>query len=203
MENSTTKENQKSEEKQKKSYIIPVLAVLLLLAVAWGIYGFTAAKNKSDEVSNLETKIEQLEASAAAKTSDSQNLPADNSAVANKPVQPVAVPKVETIVVFEPGGLFSDAVRLELQTKLVKPYIAYNQDESVKPISMHITTPDTSPGQWAVFVINENGGYFSFLFGNDGTAAQDWWYPECLDGVCTFTDEFKANYPEVVTAAGS
>lgn len=196
-----SQEVKKPESNKKRSYAVLALIAALLLAIGWGVYGFINTDSKSDEVAKLEEKISQIQQATTSSnqktTTETESQPTASSAPAAK-----ASPAVtKTIVVFEPGGLFSETLRTELQTKLTKPYIAYNQDESVNPVSIHVTSPDVSPGEWNVFVINDDGSYSSFSYGNDGLATQAWWFPECINGPCNFTSTFKTAYPEVVTAA--
>lgn len=103
------------------------------------------------------------------------------------------------VVVFIPGGLFSDLERASLREKLVNPYFDFNNtDSKVTKVAMLIEKYEPLPAhgyRYNVEILGKGSIYEGFLFGQSSPI--EWWKPECLGG-CVFTDEYKVKYPNVV-----
>jgi len=105
------------------------------------------------------------------------------------------------VVVFDAAGSFSDSEEEQIRTRVVNPFIAYHQDIEGQAdiVSMTIShssgTLESYPyGADAIFA---NGAHSSFLISTtDGVV--DWYLPDCL-GDCSFSENFRANYPEIVS----
>jgi len=102
----------------------------------------------------------------------------------------------EPIVLFTPSGLFTENEKEELQTKLINPFLDYNEDSGYPVLTMDIQKYDDEGWQYTVNAIMETGVTASFLFGEEGKDL-DYYFPGCM-GPCEFSDEFKEKYPEIV-----
>src|SRR3989344_3377652 len=177
-------------QKDRQKLTISILTVLLVLALAsagWLYWQFSQKKDqlekKGSEVTSLEKKIAESGDKADEKTktgtSSTDDLP---------------------IIIFSPGGSFTDAEKTELTNKLLDPYKAWHIDQGNLVVSIHVQQNSSiSASQYSVDAIYRNSVYEGFLFGAIDAASQDWWFPECLDA-CPFSASFRTTYPEVVAA---
>ena len=123
-----------------------------------------------------------------------------SSATLVSPTETATVEAVSTpVVVYQSAGLFSDADKAILQTRVIEPYIRYHADLADHPplVSLSIE-PSASLADYpfsanAIFAEGITNG---FLIHATGGVA-DWWVPDCL-GPCPISDSFRAAYPEIV-----
>ena len=105
------------------------------------------------------------------------------------------------VVVYSPGGLFTDEEKTELEDKMVNPYFDYKNENELIFVSMLIEKYDPVPAhgyKYKVQVLGIPQLDEGFLFGQSDPL--EWWVPECLGG-CNFSDEFSEMYPEIVDLA--
>lgn len=172
------------------------LAVVMLVAAA-GIGAFLWQRNQNDdEVMRLRQQLidSGIEIAQSEPTSDAAVELAESA-------DEEAANNCNPSIVHEPTGLFSDTQRMELAGKLSHPLRDYYADESSCPASINISVESESD-EYIVHVIFGHDKYTSFLYGDKAADSQPWWFPECLDAPCEFSDAFRAAYPEVVEAAG-
>lgn len=106
----------------------------------------------------------------------------------------------ETAVAYTPGGLFTDSEKNEIKTKIVDPYIYYENNVATdssrgRLASVHVQKygEDEREDYWyGIDAIFENGGNSGWLSGENGTIS--YWKPECM-GVCTLTQAYVDKYP--------
>lgn len=104
------------------------------------------------------------------------------------------------VVIYSPGGLFSDEEKLELQNKLINPFFDYQNSEEIDFITMIINkeqNPADAGHTYTVSAISKNGIYNGFIFGENDEI--NWWTPTCMGG-CIFPEGYEEKYPEVVNA---
>lgn len=103
------------------------------------------------------------------------------------------------VVVFLAAGSFSADEEAQIRSRVVNPFIHYYRDLAGHPPLVSFTIEKVSGvagypyGATAVF---ETGINIGFLISASGGAV-DWWLPECMVA-CTFSDSFRAEYPEIV-----
>ncbi len=98
--------------------------------------------------------------------------------------------------------IFGDA-EAQLQTKVVAPYIMYYRDMPEHPRLVSImleVQADVAGYPYKAEAIFEGGITNGWLISVSGGNV-DWWLPECMVA-CTFSDAFRAAYPEIVAAVG-
>lgn len=194
----TTETVPKATKSPKTTKFLIFLLVLLLILSA--ILAYVAYTN-SDLIVKKDQEIAQLQNEVAAAASATQEdapeaKKADNSNQGNTAQE---LP----VVIFTPGGLFEEALKQEITTKLIEPYVDYQKDQgSNAPVSIHVqhSVTNSSDPEFAVDVIYGNEVYEGFLYGDNTKTDQPWYQPQCLDA-CEFSDDYKTKYPEVV--AGS
>lgn len=105
------------------------------------------------------------------------------------------------VVIFTPSGLFDDAMKQELQEKVIDPYFDYHNSDEIDFVAMQIEliSEAESPSgyMYTVEAMSKNGIYHGFLHGTYGEESLPYYVPECM-GSCPFTDEYKEKYPHVV-----
>jgi hypothetical protein len=103
------------------------------------------------------------------------------------------------VVVYQPAGLFSDAERAILQTRVIEPYIHYHADLADHPplVSLNMEPSDSlADFPYSANAIFGEGITNGFLIHATGGVV-DWWVPDCL-GPCPVSDSFRAAYPEIM-----
>src|SRR3989344_3204325 len=176
-------------QKDRQKLTISILTVLLVLALAsagWLYWQFSQKKDqlekKGSEVTSLEKKIADSGDKTDAKTKTSTTGSTDDL----------------PIIIFSPGGAFTNSEKTELANKMLNPYKAWHTDEGDSVVSIHVQqNTSISSSQYTVDAIYRNGVYEGFMFGTIDAASQDWWTPTCLDA-CPFSAAFRATYPAVV-----
>ena len=101
------------------------------------------------------------------------------------------------IVIYTPGGLFTDEEKTNLKAKLVDPLIDFESSTDYPVVTMNIQKYDGEDYQYQVDAIQKGGVNAGFLYGEKGKDL-NYYQPTCM-GPCPFTDEFKEKYPEIVT----
>lgn len=179
------------DKKEQKKLITLLLTALLAVALAAAGYFYWQFSQKKTELSknnSLMTSLQKKIAECTDKTSTK-----DKTTTSGTDDLPV--------IVFSPGGLFTDSEKTEITSKMLNPYKAWHHDQSDSVVSLHVQqNTSISARQYSVDAIYRNGVYEGFLYGTIDAASQDWWTPTCLDA-CSFSASFRATYPEVVAAS--
>ncbi len=142
-----------------------------------------------ESYSQIETMQEQLDKYVLEGQSSTRSEPANNK-------QANATPQLPAVA-YEPGGVFPDSLRRELSQKLIEPYSDFYSSAGSDLVSFHISEIPGASG-WRVVVVSSDGTHRSLNFGNQEKSTQAWWAPICLTP-CHFSDEFKEQYPEIVS----
>ena len=106
----------------------------------------------------------------------------------------------EPVIVFQPGGLFSEEQRNIILTRVVNPFILYHQGlEGHPPLVSISIEPASSLADYpysanAIFDTGITAGWL--IHATAGVV--DWWLPDCL-GPCPISDAFRTAYPEIVS----
>lgn len=131
------------------------------------------------------------------------NIPAEVNPTNTQPTSqpPTQQPAQKPVVVFLAEGSIPITDKSQLQQRIVNPAIEYYQESSENSAVVSITIePNTkeSKSQYPYLgtIILANGGNNGFTISKQGGSIS-WWAPECM--VCTFSDAYKAKYPDVVS----
>lgn len=177
----------KDKEDQKKltTLLLTALLVVALAAAGYFYWQFSQKKEQLVKKGVLITSLQKKVVDSGSKTDKTTTSSTDNLPV----------------IVFSPGGLFTDNEKTEITSKMLNPYKAWHRDQGDSVVSIHVQqNTSISARQYSVDAIYRNGVYEGFLYGAIDGASQDWWTPTCLDA-CTFSASFRATYPEVVAAS--
>jgi len=173
------------------------LSIVLLVAAA-GIGALLWQRQQNDdELSSLRQQLSDAGITTSQSTQDN-NVQSTNPLAATAETAKACDPAI----VHEPTGLFSRPVRTELTKKLSHPLRDYYAEQSECPASLNVSVEE-GLNEYKVHVIFGHDKYSSFLYGDKTTTTQPWWYPECLDQPCEFSQSYEDKYPEVVDAAGA
>ncbi len=160
---------------------LPIILAILISAAVFGGVGYWLGTQKATTSS----------------TSATASVTATASASATKTTQSKATTPA---IAFDPPGLFSEQEKSDITSKILDPYIYYQDD--VQPgelVSILVTkyAENERPADYyfAAKAIFKNGGTEGWLFSNDGTI--DYWKPECMDE-CNLSDTFKSKFPSNV-----
>ncbi len=185
-------------------FILILVSLLTGLTIGFGIFFYLILKqpqvfqmNKQQPGSStkdLSTQIIALEAEVLrlkALTSEepSSNATADDSThLLRKP-----------LVIFKPANSFSSSEKEVLVERLINPYFDFNNEEEMNFLVMVVSknTPPVSGYYYTINTQTASGATAEFLYSASNTN-QDWWLPECSQA-CSFTDSFKAKYPNIVS----
>lgn len=85
------------------------------------------------------------------------------------------------VVIYEPSGLATPALRAEFQTKLLDPYLAHPEFWGSQPLVFVISIPSEDGQDYSYSVYFADGGYEGALFGQAGSPLPTWQPP--TDGV--------------------
>ncbi|WKZ27549.1 MAG: hypothetical protein QY330_03305 [Candidatus Dojkabacteria bacterium] len=161
--------------------------------VAGGLVGFVAASAVSAPV------IDKLEKELAL----AKSLVLTDEVVASvtpTPTPAVATGCADTEVFYTPGGLFDATLKAELESKISDPLDAYQRENGLCPLVVNFqTNPFETDYDYLVDVFYRGGVYEGRVV--DGVSGSiEYWIPECLDTICTFSSAFEAAFPETVNA---
>lgn len=168
--------------------IIAIVVITLIVGLA-SIASFLYGQNKALKSQTIPTPIVKTQATPT-------------TTLASPTITPSSTPTSSTEkppVIFE-GIASSSSDKPQIQERIVDPIIDYFAEHQDQGIIASITiSPNNNPnseGNPYSYMINlKNGGYKSALiYKTNGQIS--WWGPSCM--VCTFSDSYKANYPEVV-----
>ncbi|MDZ7786243.1 MAG: hypothetical protein U5L95_03930 [Candidatus Saccharibacteria bacterium] len=194
------KEQPKPPKKPKGKKVLVVFLVLIALAVI-GVAGYYLLNEKDKQLAAKDEKITALKEQVATLQSEADS--ADTSEEASAESESSDSEDDTPIVVFTPGGQFDDALKKEIRTKLINPYVDYQQELSGKtPATIHVQHSVVNSGETdlVVDVIYPDEVVEGFLYGDNTQDTQPWYEPTCLDQ-CEFSEEYQKQYPEVVTGA--
>lgn len=174
------------------------LSIVLLVAAA-GIGALLWQRQQNDD--ELASLHQQL--SDAGVTTTDQSIEDNSNSQSTSPSATAmeTVNNCDPAIVHEPIGLFSHPSRTELTKKLSHPLRDYHAEKSECPASINISVEE-GLNEFKVHVIFGHDKYNGFLYGDKTNSTQPWWYPECLDKPCDFSQSYRDKYPEVVDAAG-
>ncbi len=150
----------------------------------------TAQPQQGDQINPMYTET---------KTTDTPKLDT-NKPLAIDPKPSCAYCDKLPVIIFTPGGLFTENEKAELTKKVTDPFFDFYNADSIEYIAMTIEKYQPLPAhgyKYNINAININSGYLGFLFGQ--STPLEWWLPECMGG-CNFTQEFQTKYPEIVEA---
>jgi hypothetical protein len=148
------------------------------------------------------TALAETEAAPSATTTPAGPSPTAEPPTAEPPA-PTETPAGPEVV-FLAAGSFSADEESQLRIRVIEPFIHYYRDLSGHPALLTLTIQKESGisgypySAQAVFETGINAGW---LISASGGGTVDWWLPECMVA-CTFSDAFRAAYPEIVTAVG-
>lgn len=145
---------------------------------------------------NYQSTIDTKDAEIAGLRSAQQTAVADEPKGSDVPTQVNQV-----AVAFTPGGLFEEAEKAEITTKLIEPYLDYAKEIGSPNdlASIHVQHPVEGEAftEYTVDVIYQNDGYAGFIYGDSSLEIQPWWQPQCFEA-CEFSEAFRQKYPEIV-----
>lgn len=185
-------EDNQTDKKHKLLHIIVI--ALFILALIASIYFYWLWRDCQEESNRRQNEITMLEERLNQAEADSSSPSVEESGPANEAESGLPV------VVFSPGGLFTDEEKAEITTKMLNPFRDWYADQGDGIVSIHVQEHFATPDQYTVDAIFDNGVYQGFLYGIVDAPEQEWWHPTCL-GECSFTPEFEAAYPEVVSGS--
>lgn len=112
---------------------------------------------------------------------------------------------IDPVVIFNPGGKFSDAEKEMITKRLINPLVDYYRMHSDVPkvygimVTIHDNKQQYLYGVDVLLRGDEKNylknGYFGFLYGTAGTEIE-YWQPECM-GKCELNKEYMAKYPYI------
>lgn len=175
------------------------LAVSMMIAAAGiGVWMWQRVQN-DDEVATLKNQISVFEQN---NTNNGQSSPTNineddnNSQVSssgnetNNSVNSSNLP----VVIFDPSGLFNDALKQSIKQNITEPMTLYQQYQNQPVVAFHVQTSQVE-GEYSVTAIMQNEAYSQFMIGGDKGIK---WIPVCMDR-CTFSEEFSTKYPDIVS----
>ncbi len=183
------------EQRRGQGALVVVLAIAALGASFAA--GYFYLKSQQSVMPSQVSSMEQVtETTAPTKPSASITMPVATSTQAIQPKKPPHT----AVVVFEPplSGEFTD--KSELQLKVINPFLDYYADEYGEGylVSLAIaqnTKESKEQYPYLATAIFKNGGNSGFVIGKTNGVIQ-YWVPDCMK--CTFSDSFKATYPDIV-----
>jgi len=151
------------------------------------------------EILQALTALAESGAAPVATAGPAEPTPTAESPTAEPPA-PTEMPAGPEVV-FLAAGSFSADEESQLRTRVIEPFIHYYRDLSGHPALLTLTIQKESGisgypySAQAVFETGINNGWLISASGG----LVDWWLPECMVA-CTFSDSFRAAYPEIVDA---
>jgi hypothetical protein len=175
-----------------KPYLVTTLLLTGPLLVACGGIpgGFEESAAQTEVAAQVLTALAPAETEAP--VADATAAPTDTAAPVDSDPEPV--------IVFQPGGLFTEDQRNILLTRVVNPFILYHQGiEGHPPLVSISIEPSSALADYpysanAIFETSITAGWLIRATGG----AVDWWLPDCL-GPCPLSDAFRTAYPEIVS----
>ena len=108
-----------------------------------------------------------------------------------------AVGPGEAVVVFAPGGLFTQQEKDQLTKNVTQPLVLYQHLVSAPLVSVMVEKATANAPTVSITAIQQNGAYGGFL-----QPINQPWVPECFDRACrTIPDKFKTLYPALYQQA--
>ena len=164
---------------------------LVALAIAVTIGGLLLLNRHYQSV--IEQKDAQISAFTATEP-ETEDTPTPDQAT---------VPESESFgVAFTPGGLFDEAERQEITSKLIEPLVDFEREQgNVDDLaSIHIQHPveGDETTEYIVDIIYKSGGYQGFIYGDSTIDTQPWYQLSCGLGECEISEAYRQKYPEVV-----
>lgn len=171
--------------------IISFISLLLTILLAGTSVYFWQESVKQKELGNLKQEMMQENKVLTPTNSEKSPNATDTMPSYSEPVD-------EPVIVYTPGGLFTDSEKDELSKKLIRPFIDWNDENEMYAVSITVEkpTPAIEGYKYSVSYVNEGGGNGGFLFGTKEPL--EWWMPECMGG-CKFSPYFTETYPEIVS----
>jgi len=161
----------------KKSTII---LIIIAVAIVFGGVGYYLAKKVATSSTSATATVTATASASATKTTQSKTT--------------------TPAIAFDPPGLFSEQEKSDITSKILDPYIYYQNDaQPGELVSILVTkyAENERPAEYyfAANAIFKNGGTENWLFSNDGSI--DYWKPVCMDE-CNLSATFKSKFPNNV-----
>lgn len=204
------KTQKKAELCPHKKIVLPILVTLILaIPLTAGAMYFYLQSSKLDtadtigtaaqtEITRLEDEIELLKVQNESFDLGETDLAFPETTTIIKtecPNDNLNLP----VISYSRAGLLTDSDRLDIEEKLIEPFIDYYKDMPDELISMDIVVPMNDGEEYEIttlFVLNDFTPRQEFSFGIKGEN-YDYWIPECMNG-CEFSPAFTAKYPQIV-----
>ena len=183
--------------RSKPAFLVLVMATALILSACGG-----APTLSQQDLLETAVILQALTALAEAEDTATQEPATPEPAATEAPVEITPAPSDTPegpLVVFLAAGSFSADEDAQIRSRVVNPFIHYYRDLEGHPPLVSFTVekisgvggyPDSAN---AIFETGTNAG---FLISASGGVV-DWWLPECMVA-CSFSDSFRAAYPEIV-----
>jgi len=108
-----------------------------------------------------------------------------------------AVGPGEAVVVFAPGGLFSQREKEFLTKNVTQPIVLYRHLTGSPLVSLMVEKSAANAREVSITGIQQNGAYGSFTH-----VLNQSWVPECFDQTCrNIPDKFRTLYPALYQEA--
>ncbi|MSU75173.1 MAG: hypothetical protein EXS55_01520 [Candidatus Magasanikbacteria bacterium] len=169
------------------------LTTTIAVCIAGGGVYFWQRADYNVREQKLEQQIDQLK-------QENIGLKVTTQPVSTKTLNTSDSIKLPVVVYARPGLLFNtEQGRLEkinLEKKLISPYMDYYNEKQINLISLLITIPENIGEWYGVDAIFRDGMSEGFMFGKR-EGEYDYWKPDCM-GECEFSDAFRKKYPQIV-----
>jgi hypothetical protein len=169
--------------------IIAIVVITLMVGLA-SIASFLYGQNKALKSQVNPTPVVKTQATPS---------PTANASASPSPT-PTISPVTEKPPVIYEGISASSSDKPQIQERIIDPIIDYFAEHPGQGIIASITiSTNNNPSKITdpyTYMINlKNSAYESALI-SKSNGQISWWGPSCM--VCTFSDSYKAKYPEVV-----
>ena len=197
-----TKKQTTAEICPHKKIVLPILVTLIIaIPITAGAMYFYLQSSKLDtastigtaaqtEITRLEDEIELLKMQ-----NETFGIGETDLAFPECPNDNLNLP----VISYSRAGLLTDSDRLDIEEKLIEPFVDYYKDMEETLISMDIVVPMNDGEEYEIttlFILDDFTPRQEFSFGIKGEN-YDYWIPECMNG-CEFSPAFTAKYPQIV-----
>ncbi len=103
----------------------------------------------------------------------------------------------ETVVVFSPGGLFSQQEKGQLTKNVTQPLVLYHHLIGSPLVSLMVEKSAANAREVRIIGIQQNGAYDGLIH-----PISNAWVPECFDQACSnIPEKFRTLYPALYQEA--
>lgn len=202
MEEQTTPKPTEQALSSKTIWTAIISVVITAVIVGSGFYVWhqsslkTTEQTLQDQIVQLQNQVSELQK----ENTDLKTADEPSSATSSKTSANIQFP----VVVYGRPGLLHNtkeglAEKKNLEEKFVHPYTDYHNEEGIELVALYITVPQNIGQAYDVVGIfgSENQyGTEQFSFGAR-EQEYDYWKPDCMGGLCPFSDAFKKKYPQI------